>query len=72
MDHVDDAPIFLIGYRGTGKTTVARELAGRLGFEWVDADDVIEERAGKSIAAIFAEDGEAGVSRFGSARRLTS
>jgi shikimate kinase len=53
-----DAPIFLIGYRGTGKTTVARELAARLGCDWIDADDVIEARAGKSIAQIFADDGE--------------
>jgi shikimate kinase len=55
---VGDAPIFLIGYRGTGKTTVARELAARLGCERIDADDLVEERAGKSIAAIFSEDGE--------------
>jgi shikimate kinase len=53
------APIFLIGYRGTGKTTVSRLLAGRLGFESIDADDQIERRAGKTIAAIFADDGEA-------------
>jgi shikimate kinase len=50
--------IFLIGYRGTGKSTVARELAARLGYDWVDADQIIEQRAGKSIAAIFADDGE--------------
>ncbi len=50
--------IALIGYRGTGKTTVAERLAARLGWEWVDADAEIERRAGKSIAAIFAEDGE--------------
>lgn len=50
--------LFLIGYRGTGKTTVARRLAGRLGREWVDADVELELRAGKSIAAIFADDGE--------------
>src|SRR4030042_1459888 len=48
----------LIGYRGTGKTTVARLLAERLGWDWIDADDEIERRAGKSIAAIFADDGE--------------
>jgi shikimate kinase len=53
------APIFLIGYRGTGKTSVAQELAARLSFDYVDADDEIERRAGKSIAAIFREDGEA-------------
>jgi shikimate kinase len=52
------ATIFLIGYRGTGKTTVGRLLAGRLGRESIDADDEIERRAGKTIAAIFADDGE--------------
>lgn len=50
--------LVLIGYRGTGKTTVARELARRLGWDWVDADVEVELRAGKSIAAIFADDGE--------------
>jgi shikimate kinase len=58
MSRADDAPIFLIGYRGTGKTTVARELAARLGFRAVDSDEVVEEEAGKTIARIFAEDGE--------------
>jgi shikimate kinase len=58
MSQRDVAPIFLIGYRGTGKTTVARELAARLGFKWVDADEVIEQQAGKTIAGIFADDGE--------------
>jgi shikimate kinase len=53
------APIFLIGYRGTGKTTVGRLLAERLNCKSIDADDEIERRAGKSIAAIFADDGEA-------------
>lgn len=52
--------IALIGYRGTGKTTVAQQLALRLGWDWVDADVEIELRAGKSIAAIFADDGEQG------------
>lgn len=58
MPHPNDAPVFLIGYRGTGKTTIAPALAERLGFKWVDADDVIEQQVGKTIAAIFAEDGE--------------
>jgi shikimate kinase len=48
----------LIGYRATGKTTLARLLAERLGWDWIDADVEIEGRAGKSIARIFAEDGE--------------
>lgn len=58
----DSAParrsLALIGYRGTGKTTVAQQLALRLGWDWVDADVEVELRAGKSIAAIFADDGE--------------
>ena len=50
--------IVLIGYRGTGKSTVARQLALTLGWDWVDADVEIELRAGKSIASIFADEGE--------------
>src|SRR3954454_11142797 len=60
MAQLGDSPIFLIGYRGTGKTSVARELAGRLGFHWVDADDLVEEMTGKTIAEIFSDEGEAG------------
>src|SRR6476620_3834750 len=54
-----DAPIFLICYRGTGKSSVARALAALVGFDWDDVDDRIEAAAGKTIAAIFADDGEA-------------
>jgi shikimate kinase len=50
--------LVLIGYRATGKTTLARLLAERLGWDWIDADVEIERRAGKSIARIFADDGE--------------
>jgi shikimate kinase len=50
--------LVLIGYRATGKTTLAALLASRLGWDWIDADVEIERRAGKSIARIFAEDGE--------------
>jgi len=50
--------IILIGYRATGKSTLARLLAEKLGWDWIDADVEIEARAGKSIAKIFAEDGE--------------
>ncbi len=52
--------IFLIGYRGTGKTTVAQLVAERLGWKWIDADEVFEARQGRSIGRIFAEEGEAG------------
>jgi shikimate kinase len=51
--------IVFIGYRGTGKTSVARALSRRLGWDWTDLDDEIERAAGKSVAAIFAESGEA-------------
>jgi shikimate kinase len=50
--------LFLIGLRGTGKTSVGRVLAQRLGWPCFDADEEVEARAGKSIAAIFADDGE--------------
>jgi shikimate kinase len=55
--------VTLIGYRGSGKTTVAAGLAARLACDWIDADAVIEELAGRSIREIFAEEGEAGFRR---------
>ncbi|WP_010584389.1 shikimate kinase [Schlesneria paludicola] len=50
--------ITLIGYRGTGKTTIAPRLAQRLKFDWIDADIELERIAGRSIRDIFATDGE--------------
>jgi shikimate kinase len=50
--------LVLIGYRGTGKTTVARHLARALAWDWVDCDVEVELRAGRSIATIFADGGE--------------
>ncbi|MEZ5942225.1 MAG: shikimate kinase [Planctomycetaceae bacterium] len=50
--------ISLIGYRGSGKSTVGQQLAARLNWEFVDADIEIERHAGKSIASIFAGSGE--------------
>lgn len=50
--------VTLVGYRGCGKTTVARLLSRRLGLPIIDADDVLEARVGRSIAAIIAADGE--------------
>jgi shikimate kinase len=52
--------LFLVGYRGTGKSTVGRLLADELGWGFVDCDDLIESAAGMSIAEIFAMEGEAG------------
>ncbi|MBN1793509.1 MAG: shikimate kinase [Candidatus Omnitrophica bacterium] len=51
--------IVLAGFMGTGKTCVGKKLAGRLGIEFVDLDDVIEAREGRLITQIFAEKGEA-------------
>ena len=50
--------LILIGYRATGKTTVAAKLAEHLGIPAFDSDVEIERQAGKSIAKIFAKDGE--------------
>lgn len=50
--------IVLIGFMGCGKSTVGRELRRLLGYPLVDMDAILEERAGKPIARIFAEDGE--------------
>ena len=52
--------LFLIGYRGTGKTTVGPRLAAALGWEFLDADERIEALTGKTIADIFATEGESG------------
>ncbi len=52
--------ITLIGYRGVGKSTIAPLLAARLGWNWADADALIEQQAGRSIAEIFQQEGELG------------
>jgi len=50
--------IALIGFMGTGKTSVGRALAIRLNKEFMRTDDLITESAGKSIPEIFKQDGE--------------
>jgi shikimate kinase len=50
--------IALIGYRGTGKSTVGCLLAKRLGRRFIDTDRLIESNRGQTIASIFAEGGE--------------
>src|SRR5262245_722959 len=51
--------IFLIGLRGSGKTTIGRAMAERLGLPFRDADADLEARSGRSIRDIFSTDGEA-------------
>lgn len=50
--------IILVGFMGTGKTTIGRALADRLNIDFVDMDVELEARAGKPIPRVFAEDGE--------------
>jgi shikimate kinase len=57
---MNESLVFLIGPRGSGKSTVARLLARELGWEWLDADEELEKRYGRSIRAIFAAEGETG------------
>ena len=52
--------VFLIGMMASGKTTIGRHLANALGLDFIDADQVIEERAGADVAWIFDLEGEAG------------
>lgn len=49
----------LIGFMGTGKSSVGRFVAGHLQFEFLDTDDLIEAQAGKTITEIFRDGGEA-------------
>ena len=50
--------IALVGFMGTGKSTVGHILADLLQFQFVDTDRTLEQRAGKRVAEIFAADGE--------------
>lgn len=56
--------VILVGLPGAGKTTVGRLTADLLGAPFTDLDDLITQRAGKSVARIFAEDGESGFRRL--------
>ena len=54
-----DGPILLVGMMGCGKSTVGPALARRLARDFVDVDDEIEARAGRTLPEIFETDGEA-------------
>ncbi len=50
--------IVLTGFMGSGKTEIGKRLARRLGYTFIDTDQLIEEKTGKSISEIFDKDGE--------------
>lgn len=51
--------IFLVGYMCAGKTTIGTELAQKLGYQFIDLDQYIEQQEGTTISALFAQKGEA-------------
>jgi shikimate kinase len=53
-----DVNLYLVGFMGTGKSTVGRAVAQRLGFELLDSDHEIERQQGRTVAEIFAQEGE--------------
>jgi shikimate kinase len=53
-----DANLYLVGFMGTGKSTVGRQVARQLGFQFLDSDHEIERGQGKAVSKIFAEEGE--------------
>lgn len=57
------APLFLVGFMASGKSTVGRLVAARLGWEFRDLDRVIADAAGRTIPEIFAAEGEEGFRR---------
>lgn len=52
--------LFLVGFMGSGKSSVGRRLAAALGYNFVDTDRAIEEDTGVTVSEIFAYEGEAG------------
>lgn len=53
-----DTNLYLVGFMGTGKSTVGRLVARQMGFEFVDSDHEIEKKQGRPVSQIFAEQGE--------------
>ena len=65
--------LWLIGMMGSGKSTVGRRIAATTARDFVDVDSMVEERAGRSIAGVFEEQGEAALREIEAAeiRRLS-
>ena len=55
----EERAVYLIGMMGVGKSTIGARLAARLGRRFLDTDREVERIAGRTIAEIFASDGEA-------------
>ncbi len=64
LKEVTPKNIVLIGFMGSGKSTVGRELHQRLGYSLTDMDHLIEETMGKKIAEIFQGRGRIGLPGF--------
>jgi len=59
-----DRPLWLVGMMGSGKSTIGRIAADRLGVPFLDTDETVVARLGSSIPAVWAEWGEEGFRRF--------
>ena len=55
---LSDVNLYLVGFAGTGKTTVGRMVARQVGKKFIDSDHEIERAQGRPVADIFASDGE--------------
>src|SRR5664279_2309648 len=55
---VKNQTIYIIGFMGSGKTTIGKKLASVLGWSFIDLDKEIEKHEGKTISVIFSEKGE--------------
>ena len=53
-----ESNIILVGFMGCGKSTIGRRVAQRLGCDFLDSDELVVAKAGKSISGIFADEGE--------------
>ena len=58
IEYALSKPVYLIGFMGAGKSCVGRYLHRKYGFKVIDADNYLEEKEGRVISEIFAQDGE--------------